>query len=954
MRRTRVPVLFVLCLATLLSACGGGDYSGGTAAGSNSGTGGGGGGNGGGGQFADSQAFFTGRVQPNLPFCRTCHVPKGVADTAEGRRFMLSPNDQHGNPPADDYARLNEAWLALDRGVESNWILVKPSHSDAAVAHSGGYPWPQGSAPYLSMQILLSCWDNPAGCDALLGNVGGGGGTTPDPFPLLGNPGKHYFVNQICDNGITSDNPGYFTDLTPIDWNQDPRRLMMGSLIHSEQYAVHFNDPYELCHVDKLFETQAKQNKQRIDQGKTPIYSAKPDPATCGEWRAMVQEGHDWIAMTPTDSPRSGGHGNGNAVVGAGGLTGSASVEAWNSLWKVWGLSARPDNFDDHVSERYGHTPAPPHIYNVYPIIDPAKGIDERPLLSETFGGTGRLPLGYSQGKDAEGKYSGTVGITCFSCHTGQIGVGEIASRDGNGNPSSYGANDTGSFMGLPNTNTELGVLIADLIHAQQAHDYGFGQPSPVMALGYVPLVNTTRGTNAADTEIEAIFLVRDWDTLNFTRPFVQPLHPSYGDQDPPAWWWLHNKARYLWFGGHSTDSARGNMYFGSVNNLSGDQIKENEGIFESVHQWTLTVEAPDFPGSINTALAEQGAILFHEKNLWADGENADIPQPKGNGACAGCHGAYSPRYANDTRFLPDVKLAGTNSYTVPLEIIDTDPAQTEGWTKSTRHHVSTMWHSYPDAVEGYRLPEEKDQLTELLDDYAITDGASGANLADQLSRQLQGMGVFAPAADVLATVMGTALAPVPGIPTREQMGRVEGVCGFPKGEPGYVAPPLHGVWASAPYFHNGSVPNVWAVLKPEDRPKVWRRQRSTSDVHFNAFEHELTDNAVTGAKGAYDFNNLGWKHDVLACDDGGQGVPYYQCQPAQDLPTELNWLKDTMDGGAIWLTWIVPPPVGDQGLEDRMVFNTNLYSKKNRGHEFTKVLTDAERLALVEYLKTL
>ena len=40
----------------------------------------------------------------------------------------------------------------------------------------------------------------------------------------------------------------------------------------------------------------------------------------------------------------------------------------------------------------------------------------------------------------------------------------------------------------------------------------------------------------------------------------------------------------------------------------------------------------------------------------------------------------------------------------------------------------------------------------------------------------------------------------------------------------GYVAPPLDGIWASAPYFHNGSVPTLWHVLHPEDRPAVWRR----------------------------------------------------------------------------------------------------------------------------------
>ncbi|MDG2012879.1 MAG: c-type cytochrome, partial [Pirellulaceae bacterium] len=32
----------------------------------------------------------------------------------------------------------------------------------------------------------------------------------------------------------------------------------------------------------------------------------------------------------------------------------------------------------------------------------------------------------------------------------------------------------------------------------------------------------------------------------------------------------------------------------------------------------------------------------------------------------------------------------------------------------------------------------------------------------------------------------------------------------------GYQAPPLDGVWASAPYLHNGSVPTLWHLLHPE------------------------------------------------------------------------------------------------------------------------------------------
>ncbi len=922
----RANSLLTLGLALLLGACKG-SYSGNESSSGGSGNGGGTGG----GNFTSDKSFFAARVQPALDFCRTCHIPGGVGDTDKGKRFMLSSNT------AEDYDRLKASWETLGKGVETNRILLKPSGQDPE-PHSGGTPWPKNGAAYGNMKILLSCWEDPSGCLALIS--GGGGGTPGTELPLLGNPGKHYFVSQLCEGA---------PDSKAIDWSLDPRRMLTqeAGLIDSEQYAVHFNDPYEICHTDTLFETQARQNEQRAAQGKKPIYSAKRDPANCGEWRAAVKAGHDWIAMTPTDQPYSGSHSDPQGLIAAGVElnTVSPDAKAWNSLWKVWGIGSRPENFDEHVFERYGHTPPPDHIYNPYPIIDPARGIDETGMLSETFGGSGRLPLGWAQGRDASGKYQGTLGLTCFSCHAGQIGTGEVMGRDGRGNAKSYGGNATGSFMGLPNTNHELGVLFADLLHAQTADTLGFGNPSPVPAFGYNPLINTTRGTNAADTEIEGIVLVRDYDTLEFSHVFSYPLHASMGDQDPPAWWWLAHKTRYLWFGGHSTDSSRGNMYFGSVNELSGEQVKENERTFEDVHQWSLSVEPPSFPGELDAALAEQGAILFHEKNLWADEANADIPRPKGNGSCAGCHGAYAPRYINDTRFLPSPKLAGTVGYTVPIEIVDTDPAQAEGWAQEIREHVSTFWWSYPDAVEGYRLPEEKDPLSELLDDLAIM-GASGSDYADHLARNANRTGAFQPIGDAVAMAAQASLGSLPGtLPLAEQMGRVKGACGFEEKTVGYVTPPLHGVWASAPYFHNGSVPSVWAVLKPEDRPKVWRRQRSDTPVHFNAFDARLA---------AYDFEKLGWKYERLVCGDGGQGVPYYTCQGPIDRPVELNWFLDTVLGGVLWPMWMAPQPIGDQGLADRMVFNTDMYSKKNRGHEWTRVLTDQERLALLEYLKTL
>jgi len=46
----------------------------------------------------------------------------------------------------------------------------------------------------------------------------------------------------------------------------------------------------------------------------------------------------------------------------------------------------------------------------------------------------------------------------------------------------------------------------------------------------------------------------------------------------------------------------------------------------------------------------------------------------------------------------------------------------------------------------------------------------------------------------------------------------------------GVVPPPLVGIWASPPYFHNGSVPTIYMVLKPKSRPSEWLRPSISKD----------------------------------------------------------------------------------------------------------------------------
>lgn len=49
----------------------------------------------------------------------------------------------------------------------------------------------------------------------------------------------------------------------------------------------------------------------------------------------------------------------------------------------------------------------------------------------------------------------------------------------------------------------------------------------------------------------------------------------------------------------------------------------------------------------------------------------------------------------------------------------------------------------------------------------------------------------------------------------------------------GYAAPPLDGVWATGPFLHNGSVPNIALVLDSTRRPTYWKRLDFDS-THFD------------------------------------------------------------------------------------------------------------------------
>jgi mono/diheme cytochrome c family protein len=108
----------------------------------------------------------------------------------------------------------------------------------------------------------------------------------------------------------------------------------------------------------------------------------------------------------------------------------------------------------------------------------------------------------------------------------------------------------------------------------------------------------------------------------------------------------------------------------------------------------------------------------------------------------------------------------------------------------------------------------------------------------------------------------------------------------------GYIAPPLDGIWAAAPYLHNGSVPDLRALLDSRKRPRYWRHAEPRS----------------------YDAQVLGWSHE------------------------ELEAGKSAVD---------------DPAAQAR-IYDTSLPGYTNGGHLYGDDLSDQQRDAVLEYLKTL
>jgi len=270
------------------------------------------------------------------------------------------------------------------------------------------------------------------------------------------------------------------------------------------------------------------------------------------------------------------------------------------------------------------------------------------------------------------------------------------------------------------------------------------------------------------------------------------------------------------------------------------------------------SLESPKWPFALDPVLVEKGKGLF-ESN------------------CKSCHGR------TDSREVP-------GAWATPVVAADTDPRMFD-------HATNRM--SHPGILKGTLVPNLPVQV---LDDpaktsdvlatavvgtlvnevFPIPNPTSGVWLAVQKDMPV----LFPPLKDAPVPLLVANPAVLGALRTKIE-NRLTNMFKppAPDAPAAYESRVLYGIWATAPYLHNGSVPNLWQLLLPPER-------RSPS--------------FMVGSR-KYDEKNVGY------------------------VTTETPYKDGTLVVGA--------------GAAP---------GNSNAGHDYTQGLTDDDRRALLEYLKTL
>ena len=600
------------------------------------------------------------------------------------------------------------------------------------------------------------------------------------------------------------------------------------------------------------------------------------------------------------------------AVAGSGGMIAAAQdspVAAGAPAQKVVWLD---QNWDDDDRARYHHasqgTATFPVPYSWFmaleqpdshePFSDPAYldqfGFIPSPRSAENPDG---LPIGFAVTPDARDPQTGqaVLGFTCAACHTGRIdyrgtnllidggpaltNLGQ--SRNALAKAIAKAANPfNGGFdrfakrlipdaeFGDPRRRALLQQLGTGLIKGLIAKleldgrgrgtvEEGFGRLDALNRIGNEVFANQMGRPDNLHALTAPVAYPHIWDTswfdwVQYNSSIEQPMVRNAGEA-------MGVGAKVNW------DPAKGPLFTSTVppdrlyaieSRLAGPKQPRDGDRFTGLR-------SPQWPGRIlppiDKDLRDEGARLYREMRC----SSCHLPAPDTDEFWNGPH--WTQANAAGERYL--------RLNVVPISVIGTDEVQAADMKARTVKVATAV--GLPDPVGG--RPGARERV------YAF-----GPALGAAVER-------------VVNTWYDSRTPPISAAERARMNGnRPNGI----RAPLAYKARPLNGIWATAPFLHNGSVPTLWDLLSPYDeRPKTfWLGNRE-----FDPVKVGYRTSAVPGG------------FQLVAAKVGRNGTV---------TPVRGNW-----NGGHLF---DVPTP-------------------RNRGAGIIgRPLTPAERRALVEYLKSL
>jgi cytochrome c5 len=478
------------------------------------------------------------------------------------------------------------------------------------------------------------------------------------------------------------------------------------------------------------------------------------------------------------------------------------------------------------------------------PFLDPANIERYRYLpRKKTTNNPDGLPVGWTRGADAAGKE--WLGFTCANCHTGQI---------------EYTHPETQQKVGIridgAPTLADFNLMSHELVAALQAT---LSDPAKFerFAKGLLKdrdsqaardelrgemqiqtaMLDTRNKINHAPVEygfarIDAIGFIFN-QTMSTLPGIPENAMPSDAPASYPFLWGTDQSDVVQWTGFAANGEGAGTLVrnggevigvFGKVALTKGHEYESSFLIknLGDLENWVRELNSPKWPEEVFPKIDKAKAAAGEE--LFAN-------------ACASCHQVIPREKAITT---------GYSAVITPLGQIGTDP--TELTNMSSRMYKAGIYEGKKSAsIAGSPIPNPTTGLNPLVN--AVTGSL--------LKHKLESLKAFA--------AEYATWTPSPHT-----------------GAAGYKARPLNGIWATAPYLHNGSVPNLYELLLPAD-------QRSkTFTLGSREFDPVRVGYAMDQPKQAEGYTPFTF--DTSLKGNSNKGHEFWTTQDGKPFTDEQRW----------------------------------------------------------------